>query len=237
MIDFVICDDDKNICKKVTNIISKIMMKNKQAYRTKIFNDYDDSFLESIKKNKKLVIYILDIVTPSRSGIDIARMIRKNDVDSVIIFLTGHDELGPIILKKELLFLSFINKFDEAEEMLTNAIEKSLHILNVKKVLKFEEKGVMYIISLNDILYITHDNSIRKSIIKTSSNEYSTYKSLVAIIKMLDGNFIRIHRSCIVNFDRVSVINKKAKIVTFDNNENIDLLSLKYLKELKKNVR
>jgi len=121
--------------------------------------------------------------------------------------------------------------------MLTNAIEKSLHILNVKKVLKFEEKGVMYIISLNDILYITHDNSIRKSIIKTSSNEYSTYKSLVAIIKMLDGNFIRIHRSCIVNFDRVSVINKKAKIVTFDNNENIDLLSLKYLKELKKNVR
>lgn len=237
MIDFVICDDDKNICKKVTNIIAKIMMKNKQAYRTYIFNDYDDRFLESIKKNKKLVIYILDIVTPSRSGIDIARMIRKSDVDSVIIFLTGHDELGPTILKKELLFLSFINKFDEAEEMLTNAIEKSLHILNVKKVLKFEEKGVIYIISLNDILYITHDNSIRKSIIKTTYNEYSTYKSLVTLIKMLDGNFVQIHRSCIVNLDRVCVINKKAKLITFDNNENIDLLSLKYLKELKKNVR
>lgn len=237
MIDFIICDDDKNVCKKVTNIIDKIMMKNKQAYRISIFSDYDNKFLEYIKKKKELVIYILDIVTPSRSGIDIARKIRKNDVDSVIIFLTGHDELGPTILKKELLFLSFINKFDEAEEMLTNAIKKSLHILNVKKVLKFEEKSVIYIISLNDILYIKHDNSIRKSIIKTTGNEYSTYKSLVTLIKMLDGRFVRIHRSCIVNFDRINAINKKDKIVTFDNNENIDLLSLKYLKELKKNVR
>ncbi len=237
MIDFIICDDNQNICKRVKNIVDKIMMKNKLAYSTCLFNDYDDNFLEYIKNRKKLIIYILDIVTPSRSGIDIARMIRRTDIDSVIIFLTGHDELGPTILKKELLFLSFINKFDEADEMLTNAVEKALHILNVKKVLQFEEKSIIYTISLNDILYIKHDNIQRKSIIKTTCNEYSTYKSLVTLIKMLDGRFVRIHRSCIVNFDRINAINKKDKIVTFDNNENIDLLSLKYLKELKKNVR
>lgn len=236
MIDFIICDDNQNICKRVKNIVDKIMMKNKLAYSTCLFNDYDDNFLEYIKNRKKLIIYILDIVTPSRSGIDIARMIRRTDIDSVIIFLTGHDELGPTILKKELLFLSFINKFDEADEMLTNAVEKALHILNVKKVLQFEEKSIIYTISLNDILYIRHDNIQRKSIIKTTCNEYSTYKSLVTLMSMLDGKFVKIHRSCIVNLDRVNVINKKDRIVTFDNNENIDLLSLKYLKELKKSV-
>lgn len=233
MIYFVICDDDKDVCERVKNIITKVMMKNKQVYSTFIFYDYDNKFLEFIKKEIRLVIYILDIVTPSRSGIDIARIIRKNDVESVIIFLTGHEELGPTILKKELLFLSFINKFDQANEMLVNSIEKALDILNIKKVLKFEEKSIIYTISLNDILYIKHDNSQRKSIIKTSNNEYSTYRSLVVLMNMLDGRFIKMHRSCIVNTNRVSMINKKEKIVTFDTNESIDFLSLKYLKEMK----
>lgn len=233
MIYFVICDDDKNVCKNVKNIITKVMMKNKQAYSTFIFHDYDNKFLEFIKNENKLVIYILDIVMPSRSGIDIARMIRKNDVESVIIFLTGHDELGPTILKKELLFLSFINKFDQANEMLANAIKKALDILNIKKALKFEEKSVIYTISLNDILYIKHDSTQRKSIIRTSNNEYSTYRSLVLLMNMLDGRFIKTHRSCIINTDRVSIINKKDKVVTFDNDECIDLISLKYLREMK----
>ena len=32
-------------------------------------------------------IYLLDIETKSASGIDMARIIRKNDLDSIIIFI------------------------------------------------------------------------------------------------------------------------------------------------------
>ena len=34
-----------------------------------------------------------------------ARKIREKDMESVIIFLTGHEELGMTILKDELFFL------------------------------------------------------------------------------------------------------------------------------------
>ncbi|MDD4607899.1 MAG: LytTR family DNA-binding domain-containing protein [Bacilli bacterium] len=236
MIEFIVCDDDIKTCEKVKNIITKIMMKNKQAYKTHVFNDYDDAFLKFIKQNQKANIYILDIETKSRSGIDIARIIRQNDVESIIIFLTVHEELGPTILKTELLFLSFINKFDNAEARLFQALKKALTMLSIKKRLKFEEKNIIYTISLNDILYVMSDSINRKSVIKTTNNSYYTYRSLVKMQSMVDDRFVRTHRSCIVNLDRVVTIDKKQRIITFDNGVKIDLISIKYLKEMKLNV-
>ena len=154
-------------------------------------------------------------------------------MESIIIFLTGHEELGPAILKKELCFLSFINKFDDSDNRLYNAIQKSLLMLNKQTRLHFEEKGVIYNISLNDILYITRDSIDRKSIIKTEHNEYRTYKTLLELQKLVDDRFIQTHRACIVNNDRVTSINIPKKVITFDNGIKIDLLSDKYKKELK----
>lgn len=235
MIDFIICDDDNSIVEKVLKVISNIMMKNKLEYNVHTFNDYDDTFLNFISNNERCCIYILDIETPSRSGIDIARIIRKNDINSIIIFLTGHEELGQIVLKKELLFLSFINKFEDSLERLNSSISEALRFLSVKKVLRFEERGTIYTISVNDILYITRDSVDRKSIIKTNQNEFKTYKSLMEIKSMLDDRFYQTHRACIVNMDRVSKINKQKKIIVFDNGITIDLVSDKYKKELSRN--
>ena len=235
MIEFIICDDNKIITEKVANIVSDIMMKNKLIYKTLVFNDYNSSFLNVISNKECMRIYILDIETPSRSGIDIARIIREKDMESIIIFLTGHDELGPAILKKELWFLSFINKFEDSDSRLRKSFKKALQILNVQTKLNFEEKGIIYNISLNDILYITRDSIDRKSVIKTERNEYRTYKTLVELQKILDNRFVQTHRACIVNIERVSSINRIKKTILFDNGLEIDLLSSKYKKELKIN--
>ena len=88
------------------------MIKNKIEYKTHVYDDYNKKFMDVIENKMPSKIYLLDIETPSRSGIDIAREIRRKDVDSVIIFLTVHEELGNIVLKNDLMFLSFINKFD-----------------------------------------------------------------------------------------------------------------------------
>ena len=103
-VNFIVCDDNVMTLKKVERIISRSMMGNKLAYKTHLFNDYNDKFMETLNSSMSNKIYILDIETPTRSGIDIARKIRFNDVNSVIIFLTGHEELGLTILKNELMF-------------------------------------------------------------------------------------------------------------------------------------
>lgn len=237
MIEFIICDDNKEIVKKVSNIVDKVMMKNKLQYKKITFPDYDDEFINFIKKNNSLRIYILDIEMPSGSGIDTARIIRDKDVESVIIFLTGHDELGQTILKKELLFLSFINKFEDSDARLKASIEKGLELLSIKKILRFEDGNTIYTITMKDIIYITKDSYERKSIIKTDNNFYMTRKSLSELLKNLDNRFIRTHRAFIVNMDRVVKYDKNKRILSFDNGEVSDLVSNKYSKGLIRYVK
>lgn len=233
MINFIVCDDDKYTLKKVENLIDRAMINNKLAYKTTLFEDYNAKFMKVINEPLPNKVYILDIQTPSRSGIDIARNIRVNDIDSVIIFLTSHEELGLTILKNELMFLSFINKYDDYEVRMTKSIKKALELLKVKNVVRFEERGIIYTICLDDVLYVTKDSVDRKSVIKTIHTEFKTYKTLSELNELFGDKFIRTHKSCIVNSDRVACINKIKRIIKFNNGETIDLLSSKYKKELR----
>lgn len=232
MINVIICDDNKNDCSKAVKIIDEFMKSKKLEYKKHVFNDYNQKFISIINQRLTFKIYLLDIETPSESGIDIARRIRKNDVDSVIIFLTGHEELGNVILKNDLMFLSFINKFDNFEERLTKSLSKALNLLKTKKVLRIIDRNISYTIDINDILYVTKDSFERKTVIKTDNNEIKVNKSLNEVINMLDGRFIQTHRACFINNDRKVRINKTDKIITFDNGDTIDLLSDKFKKEV-----
>lgn len=49
---------------------------------------------------------------------------------------------------------------------------------------------------------------------------------------MLDERFIQTHRACYINIDRKSKIDLKNKIITFDNGNEIDLISDRYKKDV-----
>ena len=232
MINFIICDDIPKDRKMIEKIISKYMMKNKLEYKTHIFDDYDDQFIEIVNKKLPFKIYILDIETPTRSGIDIARIIRHKDVESVLIFLTGHQELSEVVMKNDFIFLSFINKFDDCENRLTKAIDKSLKMFKVKKTIRFKDNGILYAIPLEDILYITRDSIDRKCIIVTDYNEFKVGKNLNEIENMLNDNFVKTHRACFMNKKRVVSFNKAKRMVRFDNGTKCDLISTRFNKEL-----
>ena len=230
MVNIIICDDNKKDRKRVLEIINSFVANNKIEYNIHEFNDYNKSFLDIIESDLPSKIYLLDIETPSASGIDIARKIRIKDVDSIIIFLTAHEELGNIILKNDLLFLSFINKFDNIQIRLSKSLKQALKLLKHKRLIKFTDKNILYTINMNDILYLTKDSFERKTIIKTDYREFKTTKSLSELVSLLDARFIQTHRSCYINNDRKSCVDKTNKIIYFDNGETIDLLSDKYRK-------
>lgn len=232
MFNVIICEDNDKDLDNVISIVDTFMQKNDYKYDKHIFKDFNKSFDKIINSRIPFKIYLLDIETPSRSGIDVAREIRKKDVDSVIIFLTGHEELGNIVLKNELMFLSFINKFDNLEKRLFNALDKSVDLLHQKRIVKFEDRNSIYTFNIDDILFITKDSFERKTVIVTDYNEFSVSKSLNYISSLLDERFIQTHRSCYVNTKRVSKIDKLNRIIIFDNGKDIDLLSDKYKKGL-----
>lgn len=232
MINVIICDDNEKDLNIEENIVKEFMHKNELMYNIHSYNDYNGDFNKIIEEKVPFKIYLLDIETPSGSGIDIARKIRKKDLDSVIIFLTVHEELGNIVLKNDLLFLSFINKFDNVESRLKDVLAKAIKLLNQKQILRFNDMSTVYTIKLDDILYITKESFERKTIIKTDYTAYSVSIALSNIKEMLDDRFIQTHRSCLVNKNRTSKIDRQNRVITFDNGETIDLLSDKYKKEM-----
>lgn len=232
MINFVVCDDNKKILEKIIEIINNIMINNKFEYKIYSFTDYDDKFTEAINDKIPNKIYILDVETPSKSGIDIARTIREEDVDSVIIFLTSHNEVGSILLKEEIMFLTFICKFDDAENRLKSSITKALELVGKKNAIRFEDHGAVYTLPVKDIIYIYTDTVERKIIIKTDYAQFKISKTLAELEEMLPDQFKHSHRACIVNTNRIRIIDKKNNKIIFDNKETTELLSRSYRKEL-----
>ena len=230
MVNVIICDDNEKDRNNVIQIVNNFMTKNNIEFKTHVYKDYNKSFDEIINSNIPFKIYLLDIETPSASGIDIARRIRSKDVDSVITFLTVHEELGNTILKNDLMFLSFINKFDNLKLRLTKSLKKALDLLNHRSIIKFTDRNTIYTIDMNDILYLTKESFERKTIIKTDYAEFKVNNTLAEIVEMLDDRFIQTHRSCYINNDRKSCIDKTKRIIYFDNGESTDLLSDKYRK-------
>lgn len=230
MINFILCDDNAEILQGVKKVISNTMMKNDHAYEIYSFLEYDKSFYKIMNARMSNKIYILDIETKHSSGIDIARKIRVNDVNSIIIFLTSHDELGSVLLHDEIMFLTFINKLDNYPKRLVSSINKAVKVMGKNKILRFEHHSTVFTLPEKDILYITRDGVERKIIIKTDFSEFRLSKPLVEMTSLLGPDFVYSYRSCIVNKQRIVSIDKRRKKITFDNGEVCDLLSSKYLK-------
>ena len=234
MVNVIICDDNEKDRNNVARLVEEFMFKNKIDYKLHIYSDYNKEFSNAMDSKMPFKIYLLDIETPSRSGIDIARQIRKKDLKSVIMFLTGHDELGSIVLKNDIMFLSFINKFDDVKGRLNASLRKALELLEKNSVIRINDRNTVYTIDLADILYITKDSFERKTIIKTDYSKFKINKPLAEISELLDDRFSQTHRACYINNDRVVKIDGTKRIIYFDNSEEIDLLSVKFKKELLK---
>ena len=234
--EFVICDDEKLFRSKIHKIIDKIYMNNDEYYHVNEFGGFTSSFSKLISDGRPK-IYILDIeIKDDISGIDIARKIRREDWESIIIFITSHHELGFQALKAQIMLLDFISKYDNCEVNLEMAIKKAISMVNSKKTITFNSDGISYIIHLDDILYIVKDTVDRKCLIKTTYNEIEVNKTLSYLMDQLDERFYLSHRSCIVNTSRIIKVDWKNSIIEFTTGDVIDLISRDRKKGLKNYV-
>ena len=59
---------------------------------------------------------------------------------------------------------------------------------------------------------------------------------MTEIESLLSNDFIKTHKSCIINKDRIIKIDMREKKIYFDNHEAIDLLSRNFKKNVKKEL-
>lgn len=108
-LDVLIVDDEPiNI-----DIISKIL---KDQYNIKIALDGQSGY-EAYKKHKPSII-ISDIQMPIMNGIEMAKKIREDDLNTKIIFITSHDDIDYLVESNSLRLTKYIFKPIEAEVLL-----------------------------------------------------------------------------------------------------------------------
>ena len=104
MINFILYEGDKKYRNLYISTILKIVGNRNIAYEITEIDKYSDKNLNTINSLTGKKIFILGIDVVGMSGLDLARLIRKNgDWNSQIIICTTHDKLESIALKSRLL--------------------------------------------------------------------------------------------------------------------------------------
>lgn len=239
MIDVLICDDNDRILQNLCDISYSVLKNKNFNYQLLSFHDYDNKFLKLLDMKDSTRIYILDIETPSASGIDIIRKIRDKDNQSVIIVITAHEEYSYEIITAEFNILVFISKKDlEFDEKLKSAIEKAIVIAQERiQVYSFKSDDCTYNIPLRDVLYISTIKNERAVQLITTYSTFKVKETLTNVVAKLNKNFIQTFISCYVNLNKIVKVDYKNNLIYFANNIEIPFLSRTYKKVLKEAMK
>ena len=157
MINFIVCEDEKELRSNTKNQIIKFMMNYDIDYKIYEFDGYNNKFKKIAKMDTGFKIYFLDIKTNEGSGIDAARMIREeyDDWVSVIIIMTSFSEYKYEVLSSRLYLLDFINKLDNCNKKIKEDLIIAMkHYDRKYKMLSYEYNHTYYKIEYRQMLYI-----------------------------------------------------------------------------------
>lgn len=237
--NFIIYEDEKEYVGRYKNVIHKILASTTLNYKVSEINEYNQANEEKIQKIEGNKVYILDIEVPGKNGLELARKIRMSgDWISPIIIVTSHDEFKTVGYTGKILMLDFILKNNELEKFLHESLQVALEINMANKSLSYTNKGELYHIPYQDILYIEKSLNDNTCNVVTKNSIYSVKKTIIELEKKLsdDINFVKTHRSCIVNLRNIIHVDFENNIIAFYN-KKIDLMSRNHKRKLKERLR
>lgn len=223
MLHIASCDDDLQVLSHLSKLISKYQEEKKIAIKCSVFSNAID-LLEAMR-NESFHVLLLDVLMPGLNGIQTAKEIRQFDPEIKIIFLTSSpeyavesyavdayyylmkpstsDKLFPILNK-------LIKEFSKEEDSFL--IKSSAGILRIPYH-KLESLEVLN----KKLLFHLADGGV-----KEISGSLSEYEHNL----LLKPEFIKVHRSYIVNMSYIQELASKT-LITF-NNQIIPISRLLY---------
>lgn len=218
MLNFVICDDNSNILEKIEKMLENIFDEHSFDAHVVFKSEDFDKILEFVDSNKTDVL-ILDInLKNGKSGLQIAEAVRKKNKNAYIIFTTAHLEYAMMAYKfKTFDYIAKPLTHERLEETIVRLFEDISGL--PKKYIKIDNKNT--IIDENEINYIKRDGM--KLIFHTYYRDYEIYSSFNKIQSSLPKNFVRCHKSYIVNINNVVNFDPVENRLYFPNNDFCDI--------------
>lgn len=237
MIKIYLCEDELAQLNYFTNVINAFIKENNinaeivSARKNPLF------ILNDIMKNgSDPALFFLDIELKEyiMDGFALARKIKKEDIESYIVFLTSQEDLAfkafeyklePLdyIIKKPEYFLS--NKMSrEVKERMTRIFEK-IELLRKKKQnnISISTGGRVMEVNKDDILFIQAIKGSHQIEIYLPYKKLTIRQSLKNMNELLDESFVYINKSCIVQRQKIQEIDKRNRLVYLEGGYELEV--------------
>ncbi len=154
-------------------------------------------------------ILLLDIEMPGMNGVELAKKLRERREAVQIVFITGYPDFMAEGYEVEALhYLLKPVTPEKLAEVLSRAAEK---ISRAEKKILLPSDGGRIALPLKEIRYI--EARRQYSVICAASGEYRLKVPISELETQLDGYFLRVQRSFIVNLREVLRINRTEVIL------------------------
>jgi len=175
---------------------------------------YTSSSLEdaiSTLSKQSFDICFLDIELNTKSGFDLLPYLQPN---TTVIFVTAFSEYAIAAIKGKAFdyLLKPINPI-ELKKSINRYKKEFLEEKDVKKNLLIKVNGLTNPLPINEIEYIQARGAYSK-IVMLDKKEYITAKTLKKIIVLIGHDFIRIHKSYIINKMMIKSFKKETLTTT-----------------------
>ena len=203
MLKIILCDDDNISLCKIKGIIEKYFMGNDIEYTLRCVKSRQDVESSGVKNYN---LFILDVELAGENGIDLGKVIRENNPDAVIVYISSYISYSPAGYKVKAFDYILKNdpNFERTVCACLDRVLEEMFFSQEKIRFKIGREDMFFL--LKNIIYIESER--RKVVIHTLDNfTYETYARLSDIEKSLsDKNFFRIQKSFIVNVKHIKRI-------------------------------
>ena len=205
-----VCDDETKILEDIKGIILNLY----PGYDVNLFSSGEE-FLES---GEKPDVLLLDIDMPGMSGMDVASKLAEKETDTLMVFVTAHDELVYDSFKYHPF--AFVRKTYLREELSGVLKDCRLKIDKKNKHYVFKSGFETVSLPLDEILYF--ESFANYLTVKTNTLEYKTRSTISGAQSELEKNdFLRIHKGFLVNLEHVKTV--KTDELLLDNDETLPI--------------
>lgn len=237
MLSIFVCEDHPAQRRAIVQIIQNTILMDELDMRLVLDTEDPYMVLETVRENQNTGIYFLDIdLNSSMNGLKLAQQIRLFDPRGFIIFITAHSELSYMTFQYRVEAMDFVLKDSPAEakvkirECLLNAMERyTLQTNKTHKVYTVEAGGRKISVDHEDIFFFETSVNIHKVILHARDRQIEFSGTIKELAGTLGGDFVRCHRSFLVNKNNIKEIDSKKRIIYFTNGESC-LMSTRMMK-------
>jgi len=226
----LLCDEDETYVHLLEKLIIDIAIKNKYNIEIAVTTYSPQDVLDYLDAEKEISIYVLEAVynLSEYDGIQLAKTVREKDRDSYIVFCTAHAEYiykvmtGLIKPSGFLIKQGNTVKVEELNNIIGDIYRDYLNFFAKNEdVLNINIGTEIYRISYNHIVYL--ESFQKKIYVHTDNQRIGYYDSLSSLEEKLGDNFVRCHKSYIINTDKVVRISFSDMKIEMSNGAEIDI--------------